>query len=81
VAIRGVDSRLSWNFSVEESGRREAEVSEALIIIGADVAAALAASPGAFDQAYRSLRRGGRLVCVALPADNAALSLPISTPS
>jgi len=25
VAIR-VDSRLSWNFSVEESGRREAEV-------------------------------------------------------
>jgi propanol-preferring alcohol dehydrogenase len=44
---------------------------------GADVAVALAASPGAFDQAYRSLRRGGRLVCVALPADNAALSLPI----
>src|SRR6202035_5447517 len=34
-------------------------------------------SPEAFDQAYRSLRRGGRLVCVALPADNAALSLPI----
>src|ERR1019366_1767619 len=44
---------------------------------GADVAVALAASPGAFDQAYRSLRRGGRLVCVALPADNATLSLPI----
>jgi propanol-preferring alcohol dehydrogenase len=44
---------------------------------GADVAVALAASPQAFDQAYRSLRRGGRLVCVALPADNASLSLPI----
>jgi propanol-preferring alcohol dehydrogenase len=44
---------------------------------GADVAVALAASPGAFDQAYRSLRRGGRPVCVALPADNATLSLPI----
>ena len=44
---------------------------------GADVAVALAASPAAFDQAYRSLRRGGRLVCVALPADNATLSLPI----
>ena len=44
---------------------------------GADVAVALAASPGAFDQAYRSLRRGGRLVCVALPAGNATLSLPI----
>jgi len=44
---------------------------------GADVAVALAASPKAFDQAYRSLRRGGRLVCVALPADNASLTLPI----
>jgi propanol-preferring alcohol dehydrogenase len=44
---------------------------------GADVAIALAASPASFDQAYRSLRRGGRLVCVALPADNATLSLPI----
>jgi len=41
------------------------------------ITVALAASPGAFDQAYRSLRRGGRLVCVALPADNATLSLPI----
>jgi propanol-preferring alcohol dehydrogenase len=44
---------------------------------GADVAVALAASPESFDQAYRSLRRGGRLVCVAMPADDAALSLPI----
>ena len=44
---------------------------------GADVAVALAASPASFDQAYRSLRRGGRLVCVALPADNACLQLPI----
>jgi propanol-preferring alcohol dehydrogenase len=44
---------------------------------GADVAVVLAASPGSFDEAYRSLRRGGRLVCVAMPADNATLSLPI----
>lgn len=44
---------------------------------GADVAVALAANPQSFDQAYRSLRRGGRLVCVALPADNGALTLPI----
>jgi propanol-preferring alcohol dehydrogenase len=44
---------------------------------GADVAVALAASPQVFDQAYRSLRRGGRLVCVALPADDASLTLPI----
>ncbi len=44
---------------------------------GADVAVALAASPESFDQAYRSLRRGGRLVCVAMPADNGAMKLPI----
>ena len=44
---------------------------------GADVAVALAASPQSFDQAYRSLRRGGRLVCVAMPADDAAVSVPI----
>ena len=48
---------------------------------GADVAVALAASPAAFDQAYRSLRRGGRLVCVALPADNATRACRSSTPS
>jgi propanol-preferring alcohol dehydrogenase len=44
---------------------------------GADVAVALAASPQSFDQAYRSLRRGGRLVCVAMPADDAAVKVPI----
>ena len=44
---------------------------------GADVAIALAASAASFDQAFRSLRRGGRLVCVAMPADNGVLALPI----
>jgi propanol-preferring alcohol dehydrogenase len=44
---------------------------------GADVAIALAASPAVFDQAYRSLRRGGRLVAVGLPADGAVMTLPI----
>ncbi len=43
---------------------------------GVDVAIALAASPKSFVQAYRSLRRGGRLVCVGLPADG-ALTIPI----
>jgi len=43
---------------------------------GADVAIALATSPRAFEQAYGSLRRGGRLVCVALPADG-TMSVPI----
>jgi alcohol dehydrogenase, propanol-preferring len=43
---------------------------------GADVAIALAASPESFDQAFRCLRRGGRLVCVGLPAGG-TLTLPI----
>ncbi|ABD12303.1 zinc-dependent alcohol dehydrogenase [Frankia sp. CcI156] len=43
---------------------------------GADVAVALAASPRSFEQAFASLRRGGRLVCVALPADG-TMSIPI----
>ncbi|GIV91464.1 alcohol dehydrogenase AdhP [Chloroflexus aurantiacus] len=43
---------------------------------GADAAICLAVSPKAFEQAYRSLRRGGRLVFVGLPADN-MIQLPI----
>ncbi len=37
---------------------------------GADVAVAAAAAERSFEQAYASLRRGGRLACVALPADD-----------
>src|ERR1700728_902887 len=37
---------------------------------GVDQAIPLAVSPSAFEQAYKSLRRGGTLVFVALPADN-----------
>lgn len=43
---------------------------------GADVAVVLAASPPVFHQAFHALRPGGRLVCVALPADG-TLELPI----
>ncbi len=43
---------------------------------GADQAIALAVSPHAFEQAFASLRRGGTLVFVALPADN-EVTLPI----
>ena len=43
---------------------------------GADAAISLAVSPRAFEQAFRSLRRGGSLVFVALPADN-YMQLPI----
>ncbi len=45
---------------------------------GADVAVALAVSEAAFEQAFRSLRRGGRLVCVALPPEReGVMPLPI----
>ncbi|GIV98869.1 zinc-dependent alcohol dehydrogenase [Roseiflexus sp.] len=43
---------------------------------GADAAICVAVSPKAFEQAYHSLSRGGRLVFVALPADN-YIQLPI----
>jgi propanol-preferring alcohol dehydrogenase len=43
---------------------------------GADAAIAVAVAPRAFEQAYGSLRRGGKLVFVALPADN-SVQLPI----
>ena len=43
---------------------------------GANQAIALAVSPRAFEQAYGTLRRGGTLVFVALPADN-EVTLPI----
>jgi len=43
---------------------------------GADVAIVLAASSDVFAQAFHSLRRGGRLVCVGLPKDG-AFDVPI----
>ena len=43
---------------------------------GANAAISTAVSPRAFEQAYGSLRRGGRLVFVGLPADN-HIQLPI----
>ena len=38
---------------------------------GADAAIATAVNPSAFEQAMKSLARGGTLVCVGLPAENA----------
>ncbi len=43
---------------------------------GVDVAVVLAANPHVLEQAHASLRRGGRLVLVSLPKDN-AMRLPI----
>jgi propanol-preferring alcohol dehydrogenase len=59
------------------NARTENPVAAIQALGGADVAVALAASAKSFDQAFRSLRRGGRLVCVAMPAGNATMSLPI----
>jgi len=43
---------------------------------GADVALVFAVSPRVFEQAFSSLRSGGRLICVALPAEG-TMSIPI----
>jgi propanol-preferring alcohol dehydrogenase len=51
-------------------------VAEIEALGGADVAVVLAASPRVLEQAHACLRRGGRLVLVSLPKDN-AMALPI----
>jgi propanol-preferring alcohol dehydrogenase len=56
---------------------RTADPAEAIQALGgADQAIALAVSPASFEQAHRSLRRGGTLVFVALPKEN-HVELPI----
>ncbi len=65
---------LGAEFTVNAAKEDPAEAIQKLG--GADQAIALAVSPRAFEQAYASLRRGGTLVFVALPADN-EVTLPI----
>src|SRR6266542_486516 len=65
---------LGAEFTVNAAEEDPAEAIQGLG--GADQAIALAVSPRAFEQAYGSLRRGGTLVFVALPADN-EVTLPI----
>ena len=65
---------LGAEFTVNAAREDPVEAIQALG--GADQAIALAVSPRAFEQAYGSLRRGGTLVFVALPADN-EVKLPI----
>ena len=55
---------------------REDPVEAIQVLGGADAAIALAAAPKPFEQAFRCLRRNGRLVFVGLPAEN-KISLPI----
>jgi len=80
VAVDLIDEKLELarqlgaEFTVNAATEDPASAIQALG--GADQAIALAVSPRAFEQAYGSLRRGGTLVFVALPADN-EVKLPI----
>ncbi|MBV9684523.1 MAG: zinc-dependent alcohol dehydrogenase [Solirubrobacterales bacterium] len=65
---------LGAEFTVNANKEDPAEAIQRLG--GANQALAIAASPKAFAQAYGSLRRGGTLVFVGLPADN-RVELPI----
>jgi propanol-preferring alcohol dehydrogenase len=65
---------LGAEFTVNAAREDPAEAIQKLG--GADQAIALAVSPKAFEQAYGSLRRGGTLVFVGLPAEN-TIELPI----
>lgn len=80
VAVDLVDEKLALarelgaEFTVNAT--REDPVAAIKALGGADQAICLAVSPKPFEQAYGTLRRGGKLVFVALPADN-QVTLPI----
>lgn len=80
VAVDLIDEKLELarglgaEFTVNAA--REDPVAAIQKLGGADQAIALAVSPRSFEQAFGSLRRGGTLVFVALPADN-AVTIPI----
>jgi propanol-preferring alcohol dehydrogenase len=80
VAVDVIDEKLELarelgaEFTI--NAKKEDPVEAIQRLGGVDQAIALAVSPVAFEQAYKSLRRGGKLVFVALPADN-EITLPI----
>ena len=80
VAVDLVDEKLQMakdlGASYTINARNEDPVAAIKALGGADAAISLAVSPKAFEQAYGSLRRGGTLVFVGLPADN-DIRLPI----
>jgi propanol-preferring alcohol dehydrogenase len=80
VAVDVVDEKLALARTLGADYTVNALVEDPIAAIkalgGADAAISTAVSPRAFEQAYGSLRRGGRLVFVGLPADN-FIQLPI----
>ncbi len=80
VAVDVTDEKLQLAKELGASYTVNASVEDPIEAIqalgGADAAIALAAAPRPFEQAFGSLRRGGRLVLVGLPAEN-AMTLPI----
>lgn len=69
-----VARRLGADYTV--NARAQDPVQAIKELGGADAAISVAVSPRTFEHAFRSLRRGGTLVLVALPADN-YMQLPI----
>jgi alcohol dehydrogenase, propanol-preferring len=80
VAVDLVDEKLQMAKDLGAAYTVNAREQDPVAVIkelgGADVAISLAVAPRAFEQAYGSLRRGGTLVFVGLPADN-EIRLPI----
>ncbi len=74
VAVDVVDDKLALARELGADHTVNALVQDPVAAIkelgGADAAIALAVAPKAFEQAFGSLRRGGKLVFVALPAEN-----------
>jgi propanol-preferring alcohol dehydrogenase len=80
VAVDLVDEKLQMAKDLGAAYTVNARQQDPVAVIkelgGADAAISLAVSPKAFEQAYGSLRRGGTLVFVGLPAEN-EIKLPI----
>lgn len=80
IAVDLVDSKLQLAQQLGAdyiiNGAREDPVAAIKKLGGADQSICVAVSAKAFEQAYRSLRRGGTLAFVALPVDN-YMQLPI----
>lgn len=80
VAVDLIDEKLKMakelGATYTVNARNSDPIEEIKKLGGADKAICVAVSPKAFEQAYGSLRRGGKLVFVALPADN-FMQLPI----